>query len=160
MPVAPVVQGCLERHRTRAEGRRQTLRISNKGNHADDEKAVWADEEAFGQILDNLIDNAVKYTPEGGEIRVGWSSDNGQVALEVADNGIGIPEQDLPRIFECFYRVDKCARVKWVELDFGLPDREASGAGLARQHSRHEPGRARQHFYRPFAARALRVNAL
>jgi two-component system phosphate regulon sensor histidine kinase PhoR len=69
--------------------------------------AVWADEEAVDQILDNLLDNAVKYTPEGGHIRVGWRAEDGQVCLEVADDGIGIPEADLPRVFERFYRVDK-----------------------------------------------------
>ena len=119
VPVAPVVQGCLERHRTRAEGRRQTLCVtSHNEDGAEDEHEVWADEEAFGQILDNLIDNAVKYTPEGGQIRVGWRTDGESVCLEVADNGIGIPENDLPRIFERFYRVDKAR------------SREMGGTGL------------------------------
>jgi two-component system, OmpR family, phosphate regulon sensor histidine kinase PhoR len=118
VPIAPVVEGCLERHRTRAEGRRQTLCVATNGQAAEDEHEVWADEEAFGQILDNLIDNAVKYTPEGGEIRVGWRTDGDSVCLEVADNGIGIPEHDLPRIFERFYRVDKAR------------SREMGGTGL------------------------------
>jgi two-component system phosphate regulon sensor histidine kinase PhoR len=72
----------------------------------------------MGQILDNLVDNALKYTPEGGTIRVGWHAENGQVVLEVADTGIGIPERDLPRIFERFYRVDKAR------------SRELGGTGL------------------------------
>jgi two-component system phosphate regulon sensor histidine kinase PhoR len=118
VPVAPVVEGCLERHRTRAEGRRQRLHIGNNGDSADENSTVWADEEAFGQILDNLVDNAVKYTPEGGAIRVSWRLDGEQVCLEVADNGIGIPEHDLPRIFERFYRVDKAR------------SREMGGTGL------------------------------
>jgi len=54
-----------------------------------------------------LIDNALKYTPPGGRIGVRWQAEDGQVCLEVEDTGIGIPEQDLPRIFERFYRVDK-----------------------------------------------------
>src|SRR5579872_4064862 len=87
VPVAPVVETCLERHRTRAEGRRQTLNISNNGDEAAGASAVWADEEAFGQILDNLIDNAVKYTLEGGTIHVSWRMDGEHVCLEVADNG-------------------------------------------------------------------------
>jgi two-component system, OmpR family, phosphate regulon sensor histidine kinase PhoR len=118
VPVAPVVQACLQRHRTRAEGRRQSLHINNGKEGHDEDCNVWADEEAFGQILDNLIDNAVKYTPEGGEIRIGWRSDREQVYLEVSDNGIGIPEHDLPRIFERFYRVDKAR------------SREMGGTGL------------------------------
>ena len=116
VPVGPAVEACLERHRTRAEARHQTLHVGDGtgANHL----AVWADEEAFGQILDNLVDNAVKYTPEGGEIRVGWRLDGEQVSLEVADNGIGIPEPDLPRVFERFYRVDKAR------------SREVGGTGL------------------------------
>jgi two-component system phosphate regulon sensor histidine kinase PhoR len=80
--------------------------------------AAWADEEALSQILDNLVDNAVKYTPRGGRISVRWRAEDEQVCLEVQDSGVGIPEADLPRIFERFYRVDK-ARA-----------RELGGAGL------------------------------
>jgi len=80
--------------------------------------AAWADEEAIDQILDNLVDNAVKYTPPSGRIWVRWRSNDGQVFLEVEDTGIGIPEQDLPRIFERFYRVDKAR------------SRELGGTGL------------------------------
>jgi two-component system, OmpR family, phosphate regulon sensor histidine kinase PhoR len=80
--------------------------------------AAWADEEAVDQILDNLVDNAVKYTPENGRISVRWRSDDGQVYLEVEDTGIGIPEHDLSHIFERFYRVDKAR------------SRELGGTGL------------------------------
>jgi two-component system phosphate regulon sensor histidine kinase PhoR len=111
----PVVQSCLERHHARAEAKNQTLEAIAPDTHS---AVAWADEEAIGQILDNLVDNAVKYTPAGGRIRVRWGAENGQVALEVADNGIGIPEHDLPRIFERFYRVDKAR------------SRELGGTGL------------------------------
>ncbi|MGH9677009.1 MAG: ATP-binding protein, partial [Candidatus Acidiferrum sp.] len=106
VPVAPVVRTCLERHRTRAQGRHQSLVFAGpqESNGAALDLAVWADEEAFDQILDNLIDNAVKYTPDGGEINVLWRAEEGQVCLDISDNGIGIPEIDLPRIFERFYR--------------------------------------------------------
>ena len=80
--------------------------------------AVWADEEAFDQILDNLVDNALKYTPDGGRIQVAWRPEGESVCLEVSDTGIGIPEQDLARIFERFYRVDKAR------------SREMGGTGL------------------------------
>jgi two-component system, OmpR family, phosphate regulon sensor histidine kinase PhoR len=142
VPVAESVQACLERHWARAEARRQTLVVGGRetlltarsaskeenNSHAgdaggssamfDQEATVWADEEAFGQVLDNLVDNAVKYTPEGGRIRVGWQVEGDQICLEVEDTGIGIPEQDLPRIFERFYRVHKAR------------SRELGGTGL------------------------------
>ena len=68
---------------------------------------VWADEEALGQILDNLVDNAIKYSAEGASVRVTWSAMAEGVSLRVEDTGPGIPERDLPRIFERFYRADK-----------------------------------------------------
>ena len=110
VPVAPVVHACLERHQTRAETRKQTLAIGATNGtppEKDDDLAVWADEEALDQILDNLVDNALKYTPEGGQVRVSWTVTDDQVCLEVSDTGIGIPAADLARIFERFYRVDK-----------------------------------------------------
>jgi two-component system phosphate regulon sensor histidine kinase PhoR len=55
----------------------------------------------------NLLDNAMRYTGEGGRITVGLHSDNGTTVLTVSDSGIGIPAKDLPRIFERFYRVDR-----------------------------------------------------
>jgi two-component system phosphate regulon sensor histidine kinase PhoR len=79
---------------------------------------IWADEEAVDQILENLLDNAVKYTPEGGKIEARWSRRGEMVCIEVSDTGIGIPENDLPRIFERFYRVDKAR------------SREMGGTGL------------------------------
>jgi two-component system phosphate regulon sensor histidine kinase PhoR len=113
----PVVRSSAEAQRARAEskGLRFELEIAK-----DDESSSWvlADEEAIRQILDNLIDNAIKYTPEGGWVRVGCRLEGGQVVLEVADSGIGIPRDDVPRIFERFYRVDKAR------------SRELGGTGL------------------------------
>jgi two-component system phosphate regulon sensor histidine kinase PhoR len=126
VPLAPVVAACLEAHRARAEAR--SLRLEAVPPGADDihagpadspaEVSAWADEEAVRQILDNLVDNALKYTPAGGLVRVRWRTEEGQACLEVEDTGIGIPEQDLPRIFERFYRVDKAR------------SRELGGTGL------------------------------
>ena len=79
---------------------------------------AWADEEAVRVILDNLVDNALKYTPSGGQVEVSWGRRDGQAFLQVKDTGIGIAEADLPRIFERFYRVDKAR------------SRELGGTGL------------------------------
>jgi two-component system phosphate regulon sensor histidine kinase PhoR len=69
--------------------------------------SVRAEPEGLRQILGNLLDNALKYTPSGGQVRVTARRKSHQVVLEVADTGIGIPMADLDRIFERFYRVDK-----------------------------------------------------
>ena len=69
---------------------------------------VRADETRLQEVLYNLLDNAVKYSHEKGEIRLrAEQSDNGEIALSVSDSGVGIGKNDLPRIFERFYRADK-----------------------------------------------------
>jgi two-component system phosphate regulon sensor histidine kinase PhoR len=73
----------------------------------DDLPPVMADEARLAQVLVNLIDNAVKYSPSGSEVIITATVEKPYVQIDVIDNGIGIPEQDIPRIFERFYRVDK-----------------------------------------------------
>jgi len=68
---------------------------------------VLATRDEIHQVIYNLVDNAVKYTGPGGGVEVSLSAREDQVLLTVADNGVGIPEEDIPRIFERFYRVDK-----------------------------------------------------
>ena len=65
------------------------------------------DPRALEQILTNLFDNALKYTEPGGTIELDVEQDDEFVCLRVRDSGIGIPQEDLSRIFERFYRVDK-----------------------------------------------------
>ena len=79
---------------------------------------VNGDRERIEQVITNIVSNAVKYTPDGGRIdlQVGTSGPN--VFVRVTDNGIGIPEKDLPRLFDRFYRVDKAR------------SRESGGTGL------------------------------
>jgi len=71
-----------------------------------DAPQVMAEERALEQVLVNLVDNAIKYTPEGGEVRVEMTPEGGDVFIEVANTGPGIPSKHLPRVFERFYRVD------------------------------------------------------
>jgi two-component system phosphate regulon sensor histidine kinase PhoR len=80
--------------------------------------AVWCDSEAVSQILSNLLDNAIKYTGSGGSIRVGAAPRGEFIEIYVRDTGIGIPAEDVPRLFERFYRVDKAR------------SRELGGTGL------------------------------
>jgi len=87
---------------------------------------VTEEEEMFGyfdhdrieQVLLNIISNAIKYTEEDGEVKVHLEKEDGNAVLSVKDTGIGIPKEDLPRIFERFYRVDKAR------------SRELGGTGL------------------------------
>jgi signal transduction histidine kinase len=65
-----------------------------------------ADPDGFRQILGNLFDNALRFTPKGGTIRCETIAEDNGVTVAVSDTGIGIPSEHLPRIFERFYRVD------------------------------------------------------
>ena len=114
--VAEVLESCVDTHRGRAEAKGLDLAVDLDG--CDPATRVVADEEAFRQIFDNLIDNAIKYTPEAGRVAVHCGVDGAVVEISVADSGPGIPRDDLPRIFERFYRVDKAR------------SRELGGTGL------------------------------
>jgi two-component system phosphate regulon sensor histidine kinase PhoR len=81
---------------------------------------IRGDEARLRQVLDNLLDNAVKYSRENGEIRLCVERRGDQVALSVSDNGIGIGKEDLPRIFERFYRADKARSREFGGTGLGL----------------------------------------
>jgi two-component system phosphate regulon sensor histidine kinase PhoR len=100
------ITDCVERHQARAEVKTLTM-VERPPVDAPADVAAWADPDALRQVMDNLVDNAIKYTPNGGRISVRWSATADLVSFEVADTGVGIPEADLLRIFERFYRVDK-----------------------------------------------------
>ncbi|MDD1652644.1 MAG: cell wall metabolism sensor histidine kinase WalK [Methanomicrobiales archaeon] len=68
---------------------------------------VPADEARLEQVLVNLIHNAIKFTPSGGRITVSAKAEGGKLVVSVSDTGVGIPEDDLPRVFERFYKADR-----------------------------------------------------
>ncbi len=85
---------------------------------SEDQAQVLGDPDRLKQLFTNLVDNAIKYTPSGGEVKLSLDRDTQWVRVMVTDTGAGIPEQDLPRIFDRFYRVDKAR------------SREEGGTGL------------------------------
>jgi two-component system phosphate regulon sensor histidine kinase PhoR len=89
---------------------------------------VVGDVNTLRRIVDNLLINAITYTPEGGRIEVGIGLQNGSAVLHVSDTGIGIPREDLDRVFERFYRVDKAR------------SRSAGGTGLGLAIVKHAVG--------------------
>lgn len=70
---------------------------------------IWVeiDTDKLTQVIDNIMNNAIKYSPDGGTITVSIKTTDEQLILSIADEGLGIPKQDLPKIFDRFYRVDK-----------------------------------------------------
>jgi two-component system phosphate regulon sensor histidine kinase PhoR len=119
--VSGLVNGCVETARLKAESRGLRIAVELPGGLP----PVRGDAVQLDEVLQNLIDNALQYTPAGGRIDVTAYSNGHEVIFTVADTGIGIPESDLERIFERFYRVD-AAR-----------SREAGGTGLGLSIARH-----------------------
>ncbi len=109
-----VAKGC---QLLQERGDRKQLHIRNEVAGTSPPR-VMADQGRLEQVVVNLLENAIKYTPVGGTVRLFWEDDGEFVNVSVADTGIGIPFKDLSRIFERFYRVD------------GGRNREQGGTGL------------------------------
>lgn len=86
-----------------ARNKQQTLVLE----HAPERLVGYFDYDRIEQVVQNIVSNALKYTPEGGHIALRTHEENDMMILEVLDNGVGIPETDISRIFDRFYRVDK-----------------------------------------------------
>ncbi len=100
--VAGVVRQACEAVASRARDSKVGVEVAAEGS-----VRVLGDPEALRRLVDNLVVNAVTYTPAGGWVRVGLADEGGRAVLTVADSGIGIGPEHLERIFERFYRVDK-----------------------------------------------------
>jgi two-component system phosphate regulon sensor histidine kinase PhoR len=114
VPVAATIAKCAEQFQETAAAKK----IDVCTELPSPELTVWADAEGVETILNNLLDNALKYTPAGGRVVVSASAVGRNVRFEVQDNGIGIAPEEQERIFERFYRVDRAR------------SRELGGTGL------------------------------
>jgi signal transduction histidine kinase len=114
IPLAVVTQQITELLRLKADSREILVRNELSKNIP----LVLANRQRIEQVLFNLLDNAISYTPHGGTVTIHGEHDNNVVKIRVTDNGLGIPPHHLPRIFERFYRVDPAR------------SREAGGTGL------------------------------
>lgn len=113
-PVAHLLDEALDTMRPAAEKKEIQLVLEPPPEGAE----VFCDSEATHQILANLLDNAIKYSPDGGTVTLSAAVEPSTVRFLIRDTGIGVPKEELPRLFERFYRVDKAR------------SRELGGTGL------------------------------
>lgn len=99
--LAKFLEDCLSGFYLVAESKQVTLSY----HPPEEDLTITVDSNRMERVIDNLVSNAIKYTPSGGEIDVAAHADNGSVVIEISDNGLGIPAEDIPRLFDAFYRV-------------------------------------------------------
>lgn len=112
MPLSPMLEELLDEFKLQSA--MHTFEMRDEADHS----SVFADRDMMKQVFQNLLSNAVKYSPQGGMIRVELRTVGQQLIVSVADEGLGIPEEALPQLFDKFYRVDNTDR------------REIGGTGL------------------------------
>lgn len=103
MELAPFLEQMVHNFARNAESKNIDLNL----DVADKSVKVYGDKDRLEQVMVNLIDNAIKYTPSGGKVTVKAYEDDTMIRVDVVDTGIGIPSEDVGRVFERFYRVDK-----------------------------------------------------
>lgn len=114
--LSPLAREVLEKHRKAAEMAGVQLT-----EELEESLAYRGNPELFTSLLSNLLSNAIKYNHKGGEVLLRGERKKKNLVLEVRDTGIGIPEEEQPRVFERFYKVDKSRAL----------DHDSSGLGLA-----------------------------
>ena len=101
--VDEIFERAVERHAQTAQEKGVTLEIAGQ----DEDVRMVGDPHRLEQVVQNLVSNALRHTPPGGAIRLAASRDQDKVRLTVSDNGVGIPEQHLPHVFDRFYKADQ-----------------------------------------------------
>jgi two-component system phosphate regulon sensor histidine kinase PhoR len=131
-----VAQAAAERMRPNAREAGISLTVETNGGRQD----VTGDPDALERAVVNLLDNAIKFTPEGGSVRLTCSQDNGNVRVVVTDSGAGIDPLDLPRVFERFYKADRARQRGGTGLGLAIVKHtvEAHGGVVS---AASEPGR-------------------
>jgi signal transduction histidine kinase len=114
-PAAEILEEVHDLLREQAEEKKQTLDVKIR-NHP----AIRAKRDHLRQIWTNLISNAIKYTPEGGNIVVSLWTDDGRLVGTVEDSGIGIAQEDLPNLFQDFFRTDQAKASGEIGTGLGL----------------------------------------
>ncbi len=111
---AQIVRECVENHRKTAESLDLSLNFKSS---ADKPVTAATDGKALQLAVSSLLKNALKYTPEGGEINVSVEEQSGKIAVAISDNGKGIAKTDIPHIFDKFYRGKPLENIELDELD-------------------------------------------
>src|SRR5262249_30471164 len=115
VPLRGLVGEVVELYEDVAEHKRVALRVDDG-----EDVAVSADRDRLRQAVANLVDNAIKYTPEGGAGRVAVGRADGAATLTVSDTGIGIPAADQPRIWDRLYRGDRSRTERGLGLGLSI----------------------------------------
>ena len=102
MDAAGLIEAMLRDLSSRLAARRLDAKLQ-----IESDARVLTDRRALEQVMQNLLDNAIKYSDPGGQLRLRLSRQGDRVRIDVSDEGIGIPDEDQTRIFERFYRVQK-----------------------------------------------------
>jgi len=113
--VAPVVRDCVESSRPIAEAAGILL-----SHEAEETPRLMADSSRLGQVIDNLVSNAIKFTPEGGTVAVRVQKQGDRCAIEVSDTGVGIAPDELEHLFDRFYRAQQARKGHYSGAGLGL----------------------------------------
>ena len=115
--ITELTKQICEKHKIQAEKKNQILECYETSNVP----LVYGDRDGIEQVITNILINSIKYTQEGGNVKVYIGSVHEDAYIKIIDNGIGIPEEDLPHVFERFYRVDKARSREMGGTGLGLP---------------------------------------